>query len=140
MEGSATDAELERLEERGPLAHTNHYACARMTATRAIRRTPGAQRCGSAGHGELLDAAPDGSIDAAWLRGALADHETTPSICRHAEQDSRVATAFWCVVDVTAGDIRYGLGNPCAGRRGAVPPSPDVEPWLADLHVNVRLR
>jgi hypothetical protein len=24
-----------------------------------------------------------------------------------------VATAFWCVVDVTAGDIRYGLGNPC---------------------------
>ena len=42
-----------------------------------------------------------------------ADHETDPSICRHPEQDSRVATAFWCVVDVTAGDIRYGLGNPC---------------------------
>ncbi len=115
VEGSATDAEVEHLDDRGRFAHTNHYACARMAsyegnpayATRSAVRLTRAR--------ELLAAAPDGAIDAAWLRAALADHETTPSICRHPEQDSRVATAFWCVVDVTAGDVRYGLGNPCTG-------------------------
>ena len=31
VEGSATDAEVEALDARGRFAHTNHYACARMT-------------------------------------------------------------------------------------------------------------
>jgi len=113
IEGSATDAEVEHLDERGRFAHTNHYACARMAgfegdpsyARRSAVRLDRARA--------LLADAPDGSVDAAWLRSALADHATEPSICRHPEQDSRVATAFWCVVDVTAGDIRFGLGNPC---------------------------
>ena len=32
VEGSATDAELDGLDDRGRFAHTNHYACARMRA------------------------------------------------------------------------------------------------------------
>jgi isopenicillin-N N-acyltransferase-like protein len=113
VEGSATDAELEGLGERGTFAHTNHYACARMTgyegdpayAERSAVRLSRAR--------ELLDEAAPGTIDADWMRTALSDHATTPSLCRHVEADSRVATAFWCVVDVTSGNIYYGLGNPC---------------------------
>ena len=113
VEGSATDAELDGVGERGTFAHTNHYACARMTGYEgdpeyARRSAVRLERARS-----LLDGAAPGSIDAAWMRRALSDHETSPALCRHPEADSRVATAFWCVVDVTAGDIRYGLGNPC---------------------------
>jgi hypothetical protein len=113
VEGSATDAEVGGVGERGTFAHTNHYACPRMAryegdptyATRSATRLARAR--------ELLDGAVPGSIDADWMRTALADHATSPAICRHPEADSRVATAFWCIADVTAGHIRYGLGNPC---------------------------
>ena len=113
VEGSATDAELEGVGERGTLAHTNHYACTRM---RGYEGDPDYARQSAVRLDRarsLLDGAARGTIDAAWMRRALSDHETSPALCRHAEADSRVATAFWCVVDVTAGDIRYGLGNPC---------------------------
>jgi hypothetical protein len=113
VEGSATDAVLEGLDARGHFAHTNHYACARMAGFEGdpeYARKSGVRLDRARA---LLGAAPAGAIDAAWLRAALADHATEPSICRHPEADSRVATAFWCVVDVTAGDMRYGLGNPC---------------------------
>jgi isopenicillin-N N-acyltransferase-like protein len=113
VEGSATDAEMEGLGEGGTFAHTNHYACSRMVgyegdpayAERSAVRLSRAR--------ELLDEAGPGTIDADWMRTALSDHATTPSLCRHVEADSRVATAFWCVVDVTSGNIYYGLGNPC---------------------------
>lgn len=113
VEGSATDAELETPGEGGTYAHTNHYACSRMEryegdpayAVRSGVRLARAR--------ELLDAAAPGSIDVAWLRAALSDHANSPALCRHVEQDSGVATAFWCIADVTAGQIRYGLGNPC---------------------------
>ena len=113
VEGSATDAELDGLDDRGRFAHTNHYACARMRSFEgdpayAVKSGVRLDRAR-----ELLAGAPDGAIDAAWMRAALADHATTPSICRHAEADREVATAFWCIADVTAGEIRYGLGNPC---------------------------
>jgi hypothetical protein len=113
VEGSATDAELEMLGEGGTFAHTNHYACARMERyegdpTYAVQSGVRLARARA-----LLDGAAPGSIDAAWLRAALSDHATRPALCRHVEADSRVATAFWCIADVTAGEIRYGLGNPC---------------------------
>lgn len=113
VEGSATDAELDGLDPRGRFAHTNHYACARMLGYEgdpayAVRS---GIRLGRAR--ALLDEAADGSIDADWLRAALADHATEPAICRHPESDSQVATAFWCIADVTAGEVRFGLGNPC---------------------------
>jgi hypothetical protein len=115
IEGSATDAELEWVGERGTLAHTNHYACTRMAGYEGDPAYAQRSAVRLARARELLDGAAPGTIDGAWMRQALADHATTPSICRHPEQDSGVATAFWCVVDVTDGDIRYGLGNPCTG-------------------------
>jgi hypothetical protein len=113
VEGSATDAELVGVGEGGTYAHTNHYACARM---RRYEGDPAyAVRSGVrlARARELLDGAAPGTIDAAWLRAALSDHATDPAICRHPEADPETVTAFWCIADVTAGEIRYGLGNPC---------------------------
>ena len=113
VEGSATDAELVGLDRGGRFAHTNHYACAAMQRYEGDPdyAAQSAVRLGRAR--ALLAGAADGSVDAAWLRAALADHATVPSICRHPEAGGEVSTAFWCVVDVTAGDIHYGLGNPC---------------------------
>ena len=113
VEGSASDADVEGLDAGGTFAHTNHYACQRM---RRYEGDPAYTRRSAvrlARARELLDAAAPGTIDAAWLRAALADHASDPAICRHVEADSQVATAFWCIADVTAGEIRYGKGNPC---------------------------
>jgi len=113
VEGSATDAELEGFGASGRFAHTNHYVCARMQRHEgdpayAVLSGVRLQRARA-----MLDAAANGSIDADWLRAALSDHASTPSICRHPETDGVSATAFWCIVDVTVGEIHFGLGNPC---------------------------
>jgi Acyl-coenzyme A:6-aminopenicillanic acid acyl-transferase len=113
VEGSATDAELEGVGERGTYAHTNHYACARMAPYEGDPEYARRSAVRLARGRELLDDAEPGSIDGAWMRAALSDHETSPALCRHLEADSRVATAFWCVADVTAGEIAYGRGNAC---------------------------
>ena len=114
VEGSATDHELVSLDPAGHLVHANHYACARMRryegdpayATRsAVRHARAA---------ELLAAAPAGSITPDALRAMLADHATDPPICRHEAAEERSKTVFWCVADVTVGEIRFGRGNPCA--------------------------
>jgi hypothetical protein len=121
VEGSATDAELTGPSAGGTLAHTNHYVCDRMLGFEgdpayAVRS---AVRLGRAL--DLLDG-PDragpapGSITPESMLAALADHATSPSICRHDGTGDRSVTVFWCLTDVTAGDIRYGRGNPCAGR------------------------
>lgn len=117
VEGSATDAALLGVDERGTLVHTNHYVCERMLryegdpdyALRSARRYRRAR--------ELLDAQARGTITAARLREMLADHEGAPdSLCRHPERwgdPSDGATAFWCVADMTELRITYGRGNPC---------------------------
>jgi isopenicillin-N N-acyltransferase like protein len=127
VEGSATAAVVTVLDARGTLVHTNHYVCDAMLAHEA---DPGYARLSAVRFGrarDLLDGAAPGTIDAAWLRAALSDHATRPSICRHpvpdvdgAEPDAawRGKSVFWCVVDVTAGEVEYGLGNPCATGMG----------------------
>lgn len=120
VEGSATDAEVTRPSGAGTLAHTNHYACERMLPyegdpayavgsgvrlARALVLLDGADGAGPAA----------GSITPDNLLAALADHATTPSLCRHEDGSGRSVTVFWCLADVTAGEIRYGEGNPCAG-------------------------
>lgn len=118
VEGSATDAEMTGLSAGGTLAHTNHYACERMRGYEGdpVYAERSAVRLGRAL--ELLDG-PDGggpvagSIDATWLRAALSDHATSPSICRHEDPAERSKTVFWAVTDVTAGNVTYGLGTPC---------------------------
>jgi isopenicillin-N N-acyltransferase-like protein len=120
VEGSATDAEVTSPSAAGTLAHTNHYACTRMLAYEGdqayARRS--AVRLGRAL--ELLDGADGagpaaGSITPAMLLAAISDHATTPSICRHDDGVETSVTSFWCLADVTAGEIRYGRGNPCRG-------------------------
>ena len=120
VEGSATDAEVTSPSPAGTLAHTNHYACARMLVFEGdpayARRS--AVRLGRAL--ELLDgvdgAGPAaGSITPSSLLAAISDHATTPSICRHDDGGETSVTCFWCLADVTAGEIRYGRGNPCRG-------------------------
>ncbi len=116
VEGSATDAELTAPDDRGVIAHTNHYVCERMLgyegdpeyALHSARRYRRA--------GELLGAAArdPGSITEEALRAMLADHENAPdSLCRHPELGSTSKTVFWCVADVTRGRITFGRGNPC---------------------------
>jgi hypothetical protein len=125
IEGSATTAEVTGLDDRGTLAHTNHYVCAAMLGYEGdpAYAVASAIRYGRAR--ELLDDAVPGTVDRAWLRAALADHSTRPPICRHGAPDEpmsdagwRGKTAFWCIVDVTAGEVEYGLGNPCAAGDG----------------------
>lgn len=105
VEGSATDAAVTRLEQRA-LTHTNHYVDAAMLRFERSPRVAGsAARLERAG--ELLAAGTD-------PREALADHENAPdSLCRHGDSEG-TKTVFWCVADVTAGEIAYGRGNPCA--------------------------
>ncbi len=120
VEGSATDAELTIPTAAGTLAHTNHYACDRMLRYEGdpAYATRSAVRLGRAL--ELLDG-PDGigpapgSIGPDQLAAFLADHATSPSICRHDDGQGTSVTAFWCLADVTAGRIAYGRGPRCRG-------------------------
>ncbi len=51
------------------------------------------------------------------LRVALSDHAgALDSICRHLAGGSRTKTVFWCVADVTSGEITFGRRNPCDTR------------------------
>jgi isopenicillin-N N-acyltransferase-like protein len=111
VEGSATDAELLRPDERGTLAHTNHYTSPRMAA---FERDPGdiegscTRQRAARSWLERGPATPD------LLRAALSDHEGAPdSLCRHVEHGAQSKTVFWCLADVTEGTVRYGRGNPC---------------------------
>ena len=65
--------------------------------------------------GPAGDGPPPGSIGPEQLAAFLADHETDPSICRHDDGSETSKTVFWCLADVTAGDIRYGRGPRCRG-------------------------
>lgn len=115
VEGSATDAELTTVDERGHLVHTNHYVCASMlryegdpsyvphSATRYRRAA------------ELLAGTEPGTITVEMLRAFLSDHATAPdSLCRHPERwGTRSATCFWWISDMTETRVHFGRGNPC---------------------------
>ena len=126
VEGSACAAVVRTLRAGETLAHTNHYvepamvlyegdpAYARRSAARYERAC--ALLAGAA-------AGPPGSVTPAVLRSWLADHEGAPdSICRHpggapdaVTGEAGTKTVFWTIADVTAGEVVYGRGNPCAG-------------------------
>ncbi len=110
VEGSAGDAAVTEPAE-GVLTHANHYAHPRML--RYERSARAARSRVRACRAEELLAGLVGPVTIAWHREALADHEGTPdSLCRHGDEEG-TKTAFWCVADVTAGEITYGRGNPC---------------------------
>jgi isopenicillin-N N-acyltransferase-like protein len=125
VEGSASTADVTALDGRGTLAHTNHYVCPSMLA---FEGDPAYARASAVRYGRaraLLDSAAPGAVDRATLRSWLADHATRPPICRHGLRDEAIAdvgwrgkTVFWCIADVTAGEVEFGLGNPCATGAG----------------------
>ncbi len=111
VEGSATDAELLRPGESGTLAHTNHYVSERM---RAYEGDVDYAAHSDVRYRRALRWLASGNITAQHLRAALSDHSDAPdSICRHLHQGSQTKTVFWCIADVTRGEITYGRGNPC---------------------------
>jgi hypothetical protein len=117
VEGSATDAELVHPDERSTLVHTNHYVCRRMLGYEGdpVYAAQSAVRYDRA-RALLADSTADGpgAVTPERLRAFLADHATEPPICRHERAGVEgSATVFWCVADVTAGQIHYGLGRPC---------------------------
>jgi len=123
VEGSAGAAVIRRLSPGDMLAHTNHYVEPEMVqfegdpAYAARSRIRYERACALLAK---VAAGPPGTVTPGLLRAWLADHEGAPdSICRHPAEGpgdrSATKTVFWCLADVTAGEIRYGPGNPCAG-------------------------
>jgi hypothetical protein len=111
VEGSATDAELLRPDERGTLAHTNHYTSARMAA---YERDPSDIEGSCTRQRTARAWLERGPATPELLRRALSDHTGAPhSLCRHIEHGAASKTVFWCLADVTEGTVRYGRGNPC---------------------------
>jgi isopenicillin-N N-acyltransferase like protein len=106
VEGSATAAGVDEPGPDGFLVHTNHYARADMEAfERSDHLESSCRRLERA-----RELARDEGFTVRSLRAALADHE---ALCRHGEGAKVVKTVFWCVADVTAGEVTYGRGNPC---------------------------
>ncbi|MGZ4430057.1 MAG: C45 family autoproteolytic acyltransferase/hydrolase [Gaiellales bacterium] len=111
VEGSATDAELIRPGPSGTLVHTNHYVSPRM---RAFEGDPAYARRSAVRYRRALQLLASANITGDGLRASLCDHAGAPdSICRHLAGRSRTKTVFWCVADVTRGEITFGRGNPC---------------------------
>jgi len=111
VEGSATDVELLRPGTTGTLAHTNHYVSPRMLPYEGD--VPYAARS-DVRYRRALSWLATGTITPGLLREALSDHRDAPdSICRHPQPGSETKTVFWCIADVTRGEITFGRGNPC---------------------------
>jgi isopenicillin-N N-acyltransferase-like protein len=106
VEGSATQAGIDEPGADGFLAHTNHYARADMEAFESSEHVESS--CRRLERARELAQGKSFTVEA--LRAALADHE---ALCRHGEDAKVVKTVFWCVADVTTGEIVYGRGNPC---------------------------
>lgn len=136
VEASATDHERWGPGDLQAIVHTNHYISDRMASYEAdpayAKRS--ARRFGRAK--DLLAELGPAGIDERTLLAILSDHRNgQDAICRHpadpADTDA-AKTVFWCLADVTAGQVRYGLGNPCrsAPQAYAFPPA-RVEPPAA---------
>jgi isopenicillin-N N-acyltransferase-like protein len=110
VEASAASAGIDEPGEDGFLVHTNHYARADM---RALER-PGDYDRSRARLGRVRELAAGDGFTVARLREVLSDHVNgEQAICIHADEPKAVKTVFWCVADVTAGEITHGRGNPC---------------------------
>jgi isopenicillin-N N-acyltransferase-like protein len=110
VEASATSAGTDAPGGDGFLVHTNHYAREDMQPFE--RKEDRANSCTRLERARELARGEAFTVES--LRAAVADHENAPdSICCHADEPKAVKTVFWCVADVTAGEITYGRGNPC---------------------------
>lgn len=110
VEASATAADVhDAVAASGVTVHANHYARPGMERFEARPATCDGSRARHARAAALAEEAR-GRLDAPGLRRLLADHAEPHPICRH---DAAYPTVFWCVIDVVAGAIDYGRGQPC---------------------------
>jgi isopenicillin-N N-acyltransferase like protein len=110
VEASATSAGIDSPDADGFLVHTNHYAREDM---RGFER-PGDYESSCARLERAREVAGGDDFTVEALRAVLSDHQNGDNaICRHADEPKAVKTVFWCVADVTTGEITYGRGNPC---------------------------
>jgi len=124
IEGSASDAEVTGPSAAGTLAHTNHYACERMRRYEgdpeyAVRSSVRLTRALALLDGPAGEGPEPGSIGPEQMGAFLSDHATSPAICRHDDGAERSVTVFWCLADVTAGEVHYGRGPRCRGEETA---------------------
>jgi hypothetical protein len=110
VEASATGAVVQRPGADGFLTHTNHYTHGDMAGFERPGDYTGS--CARLDRARELGAGARFTVEG--MRDLLADHENGGNaICRHGDEPKATATVFWCVADVTAGEITYGRGNPC---------------------------
>jgi isopenicillin-N N-acyltransferase like protein len=110
VEGSATAAGIDEPGPDGFLVHTNHYARADMQTFESTAHLENS--CRRLDRARELARSRPATVES--LRAVLGDHENgADSLCQHDEGPKAVKTVFWCVADVTAGEITYGRGNPC---------------------------
>jgi len=110
VEASATSAVTDGPGEDGFLAHTNHYAHGEMSRF----ERPGDYESSCARLDRARELAVGDGFTVERLREVLSDHANGQNaICRHGDEPKVVKTVFWCMADVTAGEITYGRGNPC---------------------------
>jgi isopenicillin-N N-acyltransferase-like protein len=110
VEASATSAVVQQPDADGFLTHTNHYTHDDMVGFERPGDYTGS--CARLDRARELGRADRFTVEG--LRDLLADHENGENaICRHGDEPKATATVFWCVADVTAGEITYGRGNPC---------------------------
>ena len=110
VEASATRAVVREADTDGLLTHTNHYTHQEMLSL----ERPGDYTSSCARLERARELAAGDGFTAAGLRELLSDHENGENaICRHGDEPTSIKTVFWCVADVTAGEITYGRGNPC---------------------------
>ena len=109
VEASATSSRTEQTRG-GFLTHTNHYT---NTDMKPFERE-GDYESSCARLDRARELAVGDGFTVETLREILSDHENGENaICRHGDGPKVVKTVFWCVADVTAGEITYGRGNPC---------------------------
>ena len=110
VEASASRAVVDEPGADDVLMHTNHYTHDEMLGL----ERPGDYTSSCTRLGRARELAAGDGFTVEQLRALLADHEHGENaICRHGDEPKTIKTVFWCVADVTVGEITYGRGNPC---------------------------
>ena len=120
VEGSATDAEVTAPSAAGTLAHTNHYACERMRRYEGdpdyARRSAVRLATGAGAPGRPAGAGARAGLDRPGAAGVVPrGPRDQPLHLSPRRRPEGSVTVFWCLADVTAGEIAYGRGPRCRG-------------------------
>ena len=101
-------------EDRGYIAHTNHYLSARY-ATRENHDRSSPDSFARQRRIDALLAKSVGQLDATALRRFLSDHSNGPrSICRHPYKDDASQTVASIIAEPALRRMHVALGTPCS--------------------------